>query len=168
MGAHLTEEEIFPEDVPVIIDFVEAILEYLYVAPAKICAMQEHLGRLNTTKTSRMEKLIPGDQHHAGTSSQLAMLAGMSERCACEENGAIIMTSEEHSTSDQCLSAHNLAWTPVAPDLLPRLRARWDLVTSPRASSRLCQENGVKANQKGGCVLACMRRSVGRPSSAKA
>lgn len=50
MGAHLTEEEILPEDVPVIIDFVEAILEYLYVAPAKIRAVQERLGRLNTTQ----------------------------------------------------------------------------------------------------------------------
>jgi hypothetical protein len=51
MGAHLTEEEILPEDVPVIIDFVEAILEYLYVAPAKIRAVQERLGRLNTTQS---------------------------------------------------------------------------------------------------------------------
>ena len=51
MGAHLTEEEIHPEDVPVIIDFVEAILEYLYVAPAKIRAVQERLGRLKTTQS---------------------------------------------------------------------------------------------------------------------
>ncbi|HEU5376050.1 MAG TPA: DUF4145 domain-containing protein [Ktedonobacteraceae bacterium] len=50
MGAHLTDEEILPEDVPVIIDFVEAILEYLYVAPAKIRAVQERLGRLNTAQ----------------------------------------------------------------------------------------------------------------------
>lgn len=30
--------------------FVEAILEYLYVAPAKIRAVQERLGRLNTAR----------------------------------------------------------------------------------------------------------------------
>ena len=47
IGAHLTEEEILPEDVPVIIDFVEAILEYLYVAPSKIRAVQERLARLD-------------------------------------------------------------------------------------------------------------------------
>ncbi|HYU77272.1 MAG TPA: DUF4145 domain-containing protein [Ktedonobacteraceae bacterium] len=50
MGAHFTEEEILPEDVPVIIDFVEAILEYLYVAPAKIRAVQERLSRLNSAR----------------------------------------------------------------------------------------------------------------------
>lgn len=50
MGAHLTEEEILPEYVPIIIDFVEAILEYLYVAPAKIRAVQERLGKLNGTQ----------------------------------------------------------------------------------------------------------------------
>ena len=49
IGAHLTEEEILPEDVPVIMDFVEAILEYLYVAPAKIRAVQDRLGRLDDT-----------------------------------------------------------------------------------------------------------------------
>jgi hypothetical protein len=47
IGAHLTEEEILPEDVPVIIDFIEAILEYLYVAPAKIRAVQERLAILD-------------------------------------------------------------------------------------------------------------------------
>ena len=47
IGAHLTEEEIRTEDVPVIIDFVEAILEYLYVAPSKIRAVQERLARLD-------------------------------------------------------------------------------------------------------------------------
>lgn len=47
IGAHFTQEEILSEDVPVIIDFVEAILEYLYVAPAKIRALQERLARLD-------------------------------------------------------------------------------------------------------------------------
>ncbi len=49
IGAHFTEEDILAEDVPVIIDFVEAILEYLYVAPAKIRAIQERLPAKNTS-----------------------------------------------------------------------------------------------------------------------
>src|SRR5216684_1421106 len=35
-GAHDTEDEVTEEDIPIILEFLEAILEYLYVAPAKI------------------------------------------------------------------------------------------------------------------------------------
>lgn len=42
-GAHDAEEEVTEEDVPIILDFLEAILEYLYVAPAKIAAVQARL-----------------------------------------------------------------------------------------------------------------------------
>ncbi len=51
IGAHVTQEDILPEDVPVIIDFVEAILEYLYVAPAKIRAVQERLRKLDDAQS---------------------------------------------------------------------------------------------------------------------
>lgn len=40
MGAHDAEDTVTEEDVPIILDFLEAILEYLYVAPAKIAAVQ--------------------------------------------------------------------------------------------------------------------------------
>ena len=43
LGAHDAEDEITETDVPIIIDFLEAILEYLYVAPAKIAAVQDRL-----------------------------------------------------------------------------------------------------------------------------
>ncbi len=43
LGAHDAEDEITDEDVPIILDFLEAILEYLYVAPAKIAAVQARL-----------------------------------------------------------------------------------------------------------------------------
>jgi hypothetical protein len=42
-GAHDAEDEVTDEDVPIILDFLEAILEYLYVAPAKIAAVQSRL-----------------------------------------------------------------------------------------------------------------------------
>ena len=42
-GAHDAEDEVTEEDVPIILDFLEAILEYLYVAPAKIAAVQARL-----------------------------------------------------------------------------------------------------------------------------
>lgn len=42
-GAHDTEDEVTEEDVPIILEFLEAILEYLYVAPAKIAAVQARL-----------------------------------------------------------------------------------------------------------------------------
>ncbi len=45
LGAHDAEDEVTEEDVPIILDFLEAILEYLYVAPAKIAAVQARLKR---------------------------------------------------------------------------------------------------------------------------
>jgi len=45
LGAHDTEDEVTEEDVPIIIDFLEAILEYLYVAPAKIEALRARLNK---------------------------------------------------------------------------------------------------------------------------
>jgi hypothetical protein len=35
LGAHDAEDEVTENDVPIIVDFLEAILEYLYVAPEK-------------------------------------------------------------------------------------------------------------------------------------
>jgi Domain of unknown function (DUF4145) len=46
LGAHDAEDEVTEEDVPIILDFLEAILEYLYVAPAKIEAVRARLTRL--------------------------------------------------------------------------------------------------------------------------
>jgi hypothetical protein len=43
IGAHAMEEKVTQEDVPVMLYFVEAILEYLYVAPATIEAVQTRL-----------------------------------------------------------------------------------------------------------------------------
>ncbi|HVB20946.1 MAG TPA: DUF4145 domain-containing protein [Ktedonobacteraceae bacterium] len=43
LGAHDAEDEVTDEDVLIILDFLEAILEYLYVAPAKIAAVQARL-----------------------------------------------------------------------------------------------------------------------------
>jgi hypothetical protein len=46
LGAHADgKNEVTEEDVPIILDFVELILEYLYVAPAKITYLQERLNR---------------------------------------------------------------------------------------------------------------------------
>ncbi len=47
MGAHEDkhEDEVSAEDVPVIFDFVDAILEYLYIAPAKIDAVKARLAQ---------------------------------------------------------------------------------------------------------------------------
>ncbi len=45
LGAHDAEDNVTEEDVPIILDFLEAILEYLYVAPAKIAAVQKRLDR---------------------------------------------------------------------------------------------------------------------------
>jgi len=45
LGAHDDEDEVTETDVPMIIDFAEAILEYLYVAPAKIEAVQARLNK---------------------------------------------------------------------------------------------------------------------------
>jgi hypothetical protein len=43
LGAHDAEDEVTENDVPIILDFLEAILEYLYVAPAKIEAVRTRL-----------------------------------------------------------------------------------------------------------------------------
>lgn len=43
LGAHAAEVEITGLDIPIILHFVEAILEYLYVAPAKIAAVEARL-----------------------------------------------------------------------------------------------------------------------------
>ncbi len=44
LGAHADEDdEVTGADVPIMLDFLEAILEYLYVAPAKIAAVQVRL-----------------------------------------------------------------------------------------------------------------------------
>lgn len=51
LGAHAAEDEVSESDVPIILDFVGAILEYLYVAPAKIDAVEERLtGALQPAK----------------------------------------------------------------------------------------------------------------------
>lgn len=43
LAAHDAEDEVTEKDVPIIMEFLEAILEYLYVAPAKIEAVQKRL-----------------------------------------------------------------------------------------------------------------------------
>ncbi len=48
LGAHDAEDEVTEMDVPIIIDFVEAILEYLYVAPAKIEAVRMRLNKVES------------------------------------------------------------------------------------------------------------------------
>ena len=48
LGAHEAEDEVTETDVPIIIDFVEAILEYLYVAPAKIEAVRTRLSNVES------------------------------------------------------------------------------------------------------------------------
>jgi len=53
LGAHEDkhEDEVSAEDVPVIFDFVDAILEYLYVAPAKINAVKARLAQRKVETT---------------------------------------------------------------------------------------------------------------------
>lgn len=46
LAAHDAEDEVTEKDVPIILEFLEAILEYLYVAPSKIEAVQKRLTRL--------------------------------------------------------------------------------------------------------------------------
>jgi Domain of unknown function (DUF4145) len=43
LGAHAGDVKVSVEDLPVIEEFVEAILEYVYRAPAKIAAAQSSL-----------------------------------------------------------------------------------------------------------------------------
>lgn len=46
LGAHFADETVTAEDVAVVLDFVEAILEYLYVIPAKVETVKNRLGKL--------------------------------------------------------------------------------------------------------------------------
>ena len=55
LGAHDAEDEVTEQDVPIILDFLEAILEYLYVAPAKIEAVRTRLIRLPTPESTGEE-----------------------------------------------------------------------------------------------------------------
>lgn len=55
LGAHDAEDEVTEEDVPIMLDFLEAILEYLYVAPAKIEAVRTRLTRLPTPENAGRE-----------------------------------------------------------------------------------------------------------------
>lgn len=43
VAAHFAEEKVTEEDVTAMLDFVETILEYLYVAPAKVAAVRTRL-----------------------------------------------------------------------------------------------------------------------------
>ena len=45
LGAHDAEDDVTEEDVKIILDFMEAILEYLYIAPAKIEVMKKRLSK---------------------------------------------------------------------------------------------------------------------------
>ncbi len=47
LGAHFDEDEVTKEDVPIILDFVELLLEYLYVAPARIETVRKRLNKQN-------------------------------------------------------------------------------------------------------------------------
>ena len=46
MGAHFADSTVTGEDVDAMLDFVETILEYLYVLPAKVKAMRKRLDEL--------------------------------------------------------------------------------------------------------------------------
>jgi hypothetical protein len=51
LGAHVDNlDEVAARDVPIMLHFVEAILEYLYVAPAKIAALQARLAKTDEKK----------------------------------------------------------------------------------------------------------------------
>ena len=50
IGAHDAEDDVTEEDVPIILDFLEAILEYLYIAHAKIEALQARLAKADEKK----------------------------------------------------------------------------------------------------------------------
>jgi hypothetical protein len=39
-GAHDTETDVTPEDMPIIDEFFRAIVEYLYIAPARVAKVQ--------------------------------------------------------------------------------------------------------------------------------
>lgn len=53
LGAHASpSDEVKPADVPVIFDFADAIIEYLYRAPAKIAAVESRLAKRAETPLS--------------------------------------------------------------------------------------------------------------------
>ncbi len=56
LGAHDAEDDVTEEDVRITLDFLEAILEYLYIAPAKIEALQARLTKADAKKGRRTEK----------------------------------------------------------------------------------------------------------------
>ena len=45
LGAHVTDDEVTDDDVATLLDFVEAILEYLYIAPQKIAVLKSRLDK---------------------------------------------------------------------------------------------------------------------------
>jgi len=45
LGAHAADDEITEEDASIIIGFLEAILEYLYIAPAKVATVKVRLNK---------------------------------------------------------------------------------------------------------------------------
>ncbi len=47
MGAHANDEEVESYDVPMIEEFIDAIFEYLYVAPHKFTRLKKSLKREN-------------------------------------------------------------------------------------------------------------------------
>ena len=50
LGAHAVDDEITSDDVNIVIDFLEAILEYLYIAPARVSAVRDRLKKSSKTK----------------------------------------------------------------------------------------------------------------------
>jgi Domain of unknown function (DUF4145) len=53
LGAHVTDVEVQESDVPLISALAEAMLEYLYRAPAKVAAVQAELARRSSSQRSR-------------------------------------------------------------------------------------------------------------------
>jgi hypothetical protein len=51
LGAHVGEDELTDEDAPVLGEFADAILEYLYRAPAKVAAVQAALEKRTEAST---------------------------------------------------------------------------------------------------------------------
>jgi hypothetical protein len=51
LGAHAEAGEVADEDVPVIAEFIEAIVEYLYRAPAKVETVRQRLDPANSKKS---------------------------------------------------------------------------------------------------------------------
>lgn len=53
LGAHTSEVEVAEEDVPVLIAFTDSILDYLYVAPAKLEELRDNITRRQERKLRR-------------------------------------------------------------------------------------------------------------------